>query len=132
MCGCAVASVMSNSLRPYGPQPTRFLCSWDFPGNNTGEGCHPLLQGIFLTQESNSHLLRLMNLQASSLPLAPFGKPSRGHRSLQFSSSEKAKFKPLQNLYIFPCQELAEATELQQFNLRLQNEINFKSFYNSL
>ena len=26
---------------------------WDFLGKNTGVGCHSLLQGIFLTQESN-------------------------------------------------------------------------------
>ena len=25
------------------------LCQWDFPGKNTGVGCHFLLQGIFLT-----------------------------------------------------------------------------------
>ena len=25
-----------------------------FPGKNAGEGCHALLQGIFLTQRSNS------------------------------------------------------------------------------
>ena len=30
---------------------------WDFPGKNTGMGCHFLLQGIFLTQELNLHLL---------------------------------------------------------------------------
>ena len=28
----------------------------DFPGQNTGLGCHFLLQGIFLTQESNPGL----------------------------------------------------------------------------
>ena len=28
-----------------------------FPGNNTGVACHSLLQGIFLIQGSNSHLL---------------------------------------------------------------------------
>ena len=28
-------------------------CLWDFPGMNTGVGCHFLLQGIFLTQGSN-------------------------------------------------------------------------------
>ena len=33
------------------------LCSWDFPGKNIGVGCHFLLQRIFLTQESNPHLL---------------------------------------------------------------------------
>ena len=25
----------------------RFLCPWNFPGKNTGVGCHFLLQGIF-------------------------------------------------------------------------------------
>ena len=29
------------------------LCPWDFPGKNTGVGCHFLLQEIFLTQESD-------------------------------------------------------------------------------
>ena len=29
----------------------------DIPGMNTGVGCHALLQGIFLTQESNWGLL---------------------------------------------------------------------------
>ena len=35
----------------------RFLCPWDFPGKNIGMSCHFLLQGIFLTQGSNLHLL---------------------------------------------------------------------------
>ena len=39
-------------------------------------GCHALLQGIFLAQELNLHLLRLLLSQAGSLPLAPSGKPS--------------------------------------------------------
>ena len=30
--------------------------NWDFPGKNTGVGCHFLLQGIFPTQGSNSGL----------------------------------------------------------------------------
>ena len=38
-------------------------------------GCHFLLQGIFLTQALNPHLLCLLHWQASSLPLAPTGKP---------------------------------------------------------
>ena len=33
------------------------ICPWDFPGKNTGVGCHFLLQGIFLNQESNPGLL---------------------------------------------------------------------------
>ena len=50
-------SVVSDSLRPRGLQPTRLLCPWDSPGKNTGVGCHFLLQGIFLTQGSNLGLL---------------------------------------------------------------------------
>ena len=46
----SVASVVSNSLQPYGPQPARLLCAWDSPGKNTRVGCQALLQGIFLTQ----------------------------------------------------------------------------------
>ena len=34
------------------------------PGKNTGVGCHALLQGIFPTQGSNSHLLCLLHWQA--------------------------------------------------------------------
>ena len=58
--------VMSNSLRPHVLQPARLLCPWDFPGKNTGVGCHFLLQEIVPTQGSNLHLL---HWQADSLPL---------------------------------------------------------------
>ena len=33
-------SVMSNSWRPHGLQPTRLLRPWDFPGKSTRLGCH--------------------------------------------------------------------------------------------
>ena len=49
-------SVMSDSLRPHGLQPTRLLCWWDSPGQNTGVGSCSLLQGIFPTQGSNPGL----------------------------------------------------------------------------
>ena len=39
-------SVMSDSSRPYGLQPTRLLHPWDFPGKSTGVGCHCLLRNI--------------------------------------------------------------------------------------
>ena len=41
-------SVVSNSLRPQG-----LYNPWNSPGQNTGVGSLSLLQGIFLTQESN-------------------------------------------------------------------------------
>ena len=68
-------SVVSDSLRPHELQPTRLLCPWNFPGKNTGVGCHALLQGISLTQGSNPHLLHLLHWQAGSLPPVPPGKP---------------------------------------------------------
>ena len=54
---CVSRSVVPDSLRPHGLQSTRFLCPWDFPGKDTGVGCHFLLQGIFPTQGSNPGLL---------------------------------------------------------------------------
>ena len=41
---------------------------WHFLGKNTGMGCHFLLQGIFLTQESNLCLLHLLHYQEGALP----------------------------------------------------------------
>ena len=37
-------SVVSDSSRPHGLQPTRLLHPWGFPGKSTGVGCHCLLQ----------------------------------------------------------------------------------------
>ena len=50
-------SGVPDSLRPHGLPPTRLLCPWDFPGKDTGVGCHFLLQEIFPTQGSNLGLL---------------------------------------------------------------------------
>ena len=47
-------SAVSDSLRPHGLQPARLLCQWDFPGKNTGVGCHFL---ILPTQGLNLSLL---------------------------------------------------------------------------
>ena len=60
---CAVLShlVVSNSLQLHGLQPTKFLCSLDSPGKNTGVGCHALLQGIFPTQGSIPRLLHWLH-----------------------------------------------------------------------
>ena len=52
-----------------------FLCPWDSPGENTGVGCHALLQGIFLSQGWKPHLLCLLHWQAGSLSPASPEKP---------------------------------------------------------
>ena len=59
-------SVVSNSLRPHGLSPARLLYPWNFPGNNTGVGCHFLLQGIFPAQGSNARFLHLLYWQTKS------------------------------------------------------------------
>ena len=64
-CYYSVAKLCPTLLRPHGLYPARLLCPWDFPGKNTGVGCHFLLQGIFSTQGLNPPLL---HWQAGSLP----------------------------------------------------------------
>ena len=67
---------MSDSSQPCELQPAGLPCPWDFPGKNTGVGCRFLLQGIFPTQGSNSHLLRLPHQQADPLALRHLGIPN--------------------------------------------------------
>ena len=58
VCGRAPScSVELDSLQPHGLQPTRLLCPWNSPGQNTGVGNLSLLQRIFPTQGSNLGLL---------------------------------------------------------------------------
>ena len=64
--------------------PTRLHSLWNFPGNDAGVGCHFLLQGIFLTQGSNPHLLGLLPWQADSLPLSHLGSPVKFCRNVKF------------------------------------------------
>ena len=49
-------SVVSDSQRPYGLQPTRLLHPWDFPGKSTGVGCHCLTCQFYFT--ISLHLFR--------------------------------------------------------------------------
>ena len=64
-------SVMPDSLWCYGLQPTRLLYPCNFPGKNTRVGCHFLLWGIFLIQESNLYLLHCSRFFTPEPP----GKP---------------------------------------------------------
>ena len=52
ICESESHSVVADSLRPHG-----LYNPWNSPGQNTGVGSLSLLQGIFLTQESNQGLL---------------------------------------------------------------------------
>ena len=66
--------VMSDSLQPHKLEPARFLCPWDSSGKNTGVGCHFLLQGIFLTQESNPYLLHCRQILYHLSPSFSLGR----------------------------------------------------------
>ena len=68
-------SALSDSLQPYRLQPARILSVWNSSGANTRAVCHFLLQGIFLTQGSNSLLLHLLLWLADSFPLYHLGNP---------------------------------------------------------
>ena len=65
--------------------------SIEFSSKNTRMGCHALLQGIFLTQESNPHLLYLLHLQVGSLQLAPLRK-SREWQQCMSKKNEGGSF----------------------------------------
>ena len=61
---------MSNSVQPHRRQPTRLPLPWDFPGKNTGVGCHFLLQCMKVKSESEVAQLcpTLRDLVDHSLP----------------------------------------------------------------
>ena len=60
MCKHAMSLQLCPTLcNPMDYSPPGSICPWDSPGKNTAVGCHVLLQGIFLTQGSNPHLLHL-------------------------------------------------------------------------
>ena len=57
MCMCVSYSAVSDSLRHHGLQPSRLLCPWESPGQDTGVGCHSLPRRSARTQDSNLGLL---------------------------------------------------------------------------
>ena len=61
---------MSDSVRPHRRQPTRLPRPWDFPGKNTGVGCHFLLQCMKVKSESEvvQSCLTLSDPMDCSLP----------------------------------------------------------------
>ena len=48
-------SVVSDSLRPHGPQPSSLFHPWNSPGKNTGLGCHFLLPRTCIHTNKNTH-----------------------------------------------------------------------------
>ena len=67
VCVCSVASVMSESLQPYGLKPTRLLCPWDSPGR--------ILEWVAMPFSRGSSQPMSPTLHADSLPAEEPRKP---------------------------------------------------------
>ena len=68
-------SVLSDSATPW-TVACQALCPWNFPGKNTGVGCHLFLPpGTLPDPGSNPHFLHLLHWQADSLPLSHLRSP---------------------------------------------------------
>ena len=68
-------SVLSDSATPQ-TVACQALCPWNFPGKNTGVGCHFFLPpGTLPDPGSNLHFLHLLHWQADSLPLSHLRSP---------------------------------------------------------
>ena len=74
LCSCSVAKLCSTLCDPKDCSPPGFLYPWNFPDNNTGEGCYSHFQRNFPTQESN---LCLLYWQADLLSLSHLGSPTK-------------------------------------------------------
>ena len=75
VCTCVLSHAWLCNSMDHTPPP-RLFCPWDFPGKNTGVGCHFLHQGNFSTPGQNPHLLHLLHLlhwQVGSLRLSHLG-----------------------------------------------------------
>ena len=71
-CTCAQSLHLCLTLcNPVDCSPPGSSVHGDSPGENAGEGCHALLQVVFLSQGSKQLLLCLLYWQAGSLPLGP-------------------------------------------------------------
>ena len=68
--------VMSDSVTPTDCTDHQAPLSLGFSRQEYWSGCHFLLQGIFLTQGWNPHLLSLLRWQAGSLLLRLLGSPT--------------------------------------------------------
>ena len=74
------------TVRPHRRQPTRLPHPWDFPGKNTGVGCHFLLQCMKVKIESES--LSRIRLLATPWTAAYQAPPSMGFSRQEYWSGE--------------------------------------------
>ena len=87
-----LVQLLHPTLGRRGLQPARLIHLWDFPGKNTGLGCHFLLQGIFpMELESTKSLGRL---------LAQYGNLLSSTSQLGNEIKENEQLDPSANRYL--------------------------------
>ena len=96
-------------LRLHGLEATRLLCPWDYPGKNTGMGCHFLLQnGCRIDETVIQSCLTLCDPADCSPPrlLCPWNSP--GKNTGVSSHSLLQRFLPTQgsNLSLSHCGQI--------------------------
>ena len=110
-------SVVSDSFRPHGLQPTRLLRQWDLPGKSTGVGCHRLLRNLPLPL-SKSH--KVTTTAVKLVAASPQATPAliwKLWAILLLSKAKKKKcFFKKQQLYLLSHYEsfLANSTNTQE------------------
>ena len=94
----AVASVMSDSVRPHRRQPTRLYRPWDSPGKNTGVGCHFPLQCMKVKRESEvaQSCPTLRTPMDCSLP----GSSSMGFSRQECWSGVPLSYTPIKEIFL--------------------------------
>src|SRR5574337_966976 len=99
---------MSDSVRPHRWQPTRLPCPWDSPGENTGVGCHFLLQCMKVKSESE--------VAQSFLTLAtPWSAAYQAPPSMGFSKQEYWSGVPLPSQKYIGAENKAERIDEKEF-----------------
>ena len=132
-CCCAQSyPTLCDSIGCSPPVSVGSLSPWDFPGMNTGVGCHFLLQGIFPTQGWKRHLLHRLHLQVDSLPLHHLVSTS------QCTKASKEARRPSVTHIIFNLLHILEHffSEINEFSIalncpwmiRLKYDLSFVSF----
>ena len=83
-------SVLSNSSRPHGLQPTKLCHPWDFPGKSTAVGCHCLLHFSYLELHycNHSSYIELYIWSTASSLVIIFIGGSVTHLVIQYESCE--------------------------------------------
>ena len=79
-------SVVLDCQRPHGPQPSRLLRPWDFPGKSTGVGFHYLLRSMSRGYEVCVPSYLYLSTLNFSLKLSPPKAQMPGNLSFHFFS----------------------------------------------